>query len=54
MSDELSVVSDSNSAFGKSKIRKTFKPKNDILKSFNLKPGANKISFTVHTNLLGE
>ncbi|EAR96358.2 LNS2 (lipin/Ned1/SMP2) protein (macronuclear) [Tetrahymena thermophila SB210] len=53
-SDELSVVSDSNSVFGKQKIRKTFRPKSDILKSFNLKPGANKISFTVVTKLLGE
>ncbi|KAL4456231.1 hypothetical protein ABPG74_014192 [Tetrahymena malaccensis] len=53
-SDELSVVSDSNSAFGKQRIRKTFRPKSDILKSFNLKPGPNKISFTVVTNLLGE
>ncbi|KAL4504406.1 hypothetical protein ABPG72_009852 [Tetrahymena utriculariae] len=53
-SDELSVVSDSNSAFGKQRIRKTFRPKSDLLKSFNLKPGANKISFTVVTTLLGE
>ena len=47
MSDEISVISDSNSTFEKSKIRKTYKPKSDVLKSFNLKPGANKISFTV-------
>ena len=35
-------------------MKKVYRPKSDVLKSFNLKQGGNKISFTVKTSLLGE
>ena len=54
-SDEMSVKSETSSvAGGQKRVKKVYRPKSDVLKSFNLKQGGNKISFTVKTSFLGE
>ncbi|EGR28500.1 lipin family protein, putative [Ichthyophthirius multifiliis] len=52
--DVMSFQSDYSPTFEKARIRKVYKPKSEILKSFNLKPGVNKINYTVSTQLQGQ
>lgn len=38
----------------KGKVRRTLRPNSEMLKSLNLKPGCNTISYTVHGGIQGE